>query len=107
MVGGNNTEPNRKKKVEHKKRNSHDTFQVAARIMDHSRDSGEADLAKVEKLLQSWATKICESTNEIITSAMGRSNDFSSPGANAIFDDMRDRQSRIITVSKPLPFSPQ
>jgi hypothetical protein len=58
-----------------------------------------ADLGKVEKLLQSWAAKICESTNDIISSALGRNSDFSSQGANGIFDDMRDRQSRIITVS--------
>eukprot|EP01031_Cornospumella_fuschlensis_P044485 gene44485-54407_t len=61
-------------------------------------DKDNEELHKVEKLLSSWATKICESTNDIISSALGRGNEFTSQGAGAIFDDMRDRQSRIITT---------
>lgn len=61
-------------------------------------DKDNDEFHKVEKLLQSWATKICESTNDIISSALGRGNEFTSQGTGAIFDDMRDRQSRIITV---------
>ncbi len=65
--------------------------------------SEDTQLQNLDRLLKNWANNITEATKEIISSAIqGKNQDnFNSyNGSNVqIFDDIRDRQSRVISVS--------
>jgi hypothetical protein len=65
--------------------------------------SDDVQLQNLDRLLKNWATNITETTKDIISNAIqGRSNNpkQGSPQDNThIFDDIRERQSRVISVS--------
>ena len=64
--------------------------------------SDDAHAQQLDRLLKTWANNICDTTKEIISAAMsGRSaeNLGNLQSQHQIFDDIRDRQSRVISVS--------
>ncbi len=64
--------------------------------------ANEDQLQNLDRLLKTWANNICDTTKEIISSAMtGKSPETLSnmQSQYQIFDDIRDRQSRVISVS--------
>lgn len=62
-------------------------------------------LQNLEKLLKTWSTNICETTKEIIVGALGRYPETMTNYTQDIMEDIRDRQSRVISVrTKNLPF---
>ena len=66
--------------------------------------SDDAQLQNLDRLLKNWATNITETTKDIISSAI-QGHRLDEPKSslnfqsNQIFDDIRDRQSRVISVS--------
>lgn len=59
-------------------------------------------MQQLDRLLKTWANNITDTTKEIISSAMsGRSPETMAnfQSQQQIFDDIRDRQSRVISVS--------
>jgi hypothetical protein len=65
--------------------------------------SEDSQLQNLDRLLKNWANNITEATKEIISSAIQGKNQESLSSQNGgnghIFDDIRDRQSRVISVS--------
>lgn len=63
----------------------------------------EVSVQQVDRLLKTWSQNILDQTKEIIASSLGKYPDTVN-GANslAILDDVKDRQSRVITVRGPL-----
>lgn len=65
--------------------------------------SEDHQLQNLDRLLKNWANNITEATKEIISSAIqGKSQEnvnIQNGGNGQIFDDIRDRQSRVISVS--------
>lgn len=59
----------------------------------------ESSLQNIEKILKTWALSINESTKEIISSALNNHPHNATQNSQALLDDIRDRQSRVITVS--------
>lgn len=59
----------------------------------------EVSVQQVDRLLKTWSQNILDQTKEIIASSLGKYPDTVN-GANslAILDDVKDRQSRVITV---------
>ncbi len=55
-------------------------------------------LQNLEKLLKTWSTNICETTKEIIVGALGRYPETMTNYTQDIMEDIRDRQSRVISV---------
>lgn len=60
----------------------------------------EFPIQQVDRLLKTWSQNICEQTKEIITNALGKYPDSinGGNGALSILDDVKDRQSRVISV---------
>lgn len=60
----------------------------------------DVSVQQVDRLLKLWSQNITEQTKEIIASALGKYPEAVN-GANAqtIIDDVKDRQSRVISVS--------
>lgn len=59
----------------------------------------EVSVQQVDRLLKTWSQNILDQTKDIISSALGKYPDTVN-GSNslAILDDVKDRQSRVITV---------
>jgi hypothetical protein len=55
-------------------------------------------LQNLDKLLKTWSSNICESTKEIIVGALGRYPENMTTTSQDIMEDIRDRQSRVISV---------
>lgn len=59
----------------------------------------DAQLQNLEKLLRNWSNSICDNTKDIVNSAVGKLNaENSVEGGVSILNDVRDRQSRVISV---------
>lgn len=58
----------------------------------------DPQLLSFEKLLKTWSTNICETTKEIVISALGRYPESMTSYSQDIIEDIRDRQSRVISV---------
>lgn len=60
----------------------------------------DTQLQNLEKLLRQWSNSICDNTKEIVNSAVGKINTENSvEGGIGILNDVRDRQSRVISVT--------
>jgi hypothetical protein len=55
-------------------------------------------IQNLEKMLKTWSTNICETTKEIVISALGRYPESMTSYSQDIIEDIRDRQSRVISV---------
>jgi hypothetical protein len=59
----------------------------------------DAQLQNLEKLLRQWSNSIVDNTKDIVNSAVGKLNaENSVEGGVGILNDVRDRQSRVISV---------
>lgn len=59
----------------------------------------DLQLQNLEKLLKQWSNSICDNTKDIVNSAVGKLNaENSVEGGVSILNDVRDRQSRVISV---------
>jgi hypothetical protein len=68
----------------------------------YSRKMEDNHLQNLDKLLKAWSSNICESTKEIIVGALGRYPENMTTTSQDIMEDIRDRQSRVISVRCPV-----
>ncbi len=66
--------------------------------MEESTGNGNSQLQNIDKLLKSWSTNICETMKEIVLGALGKYPDSMTNYSQDIMEDIRDRQSRVISV---------
>jgi hypothetical protein len=60
----------------------------------------EVSIQQVDKLLKTWSQNICEQTRDIISQSLGKySENINGANPQMLLDDVKDRQSRVISVS--------